>query len=802
VRGNQGYTPTGNDDVRIVAVRVVPTTLPMASSLSSRSSRPLYLAVCGALALAASAFAQGVSWPKPVGPAAPGGGSSEVAVTLDTTHLIPGTVKDLSRDAAGRILYCTFERDVGRITPGKQAITLLTTAESSPAFEGQLRGVAETPGGDVVVVDAFGHVYRLAGGVGPAVKVYSDLYMISDASDLIVDARGNYLIASATPSSGQRAVNWVQADGARWGYYLVKHQPAQLASDPLTGGILIADATSGGNLQLVAAASAYRPTSAIDTVTHPGINTSQSDGDIAAEADGDLYWIAGGSVYKLDRATNTTTLFRGGYGQLRGIVIAASHGWQPSPSGWSLYLAEGENPTRLREIPDVGAPGSLVANDQGALPGRGTKINVTFGFQVYDLAADNAGRLLVGGTNFGSTHFIKRVTLTGTPSIALVANSSNGLSGIVEGLCVAPDDSIYALTRAGSIQHVTEGPLSITTVFSDPGNQITAGKDLALDVDGTFYVAAREAWGFGKVLSVSGGVATLLRTTEETRGLAANPAGGLYFSQWHNTGFHGSVDLHHFSDGSLETLPGFTGMNYTNDSVWGDGDICVDADGSIYTVSEDDWSLIRYDPAQDAFERIGSGYLNHPSGLAIAPSTSGSGSTTGWSLYVSEFDNLWEKPSVPAPASTLVDSSLGLHVARTPAVMPEPRFGLPRVLAPAPRGAGVLIGTATGSVLLADPASGAVELVAGPEQGLHGAIVALAPGADGRRILALTDAGEAFALVAGRAHRLTLAPERVAAALAQALAAPRRMLTLRDPLTRTATIYGLDGWVLWRVTPE
>ena len=129
----------------------------------------------------------------------------------------------------------------------------------------------------------------------------------------------------------------------------------------------------------------------------------------------------------------------------------------------------------------------------------------------YDLAADNQGRLLLGGTNWGSTHYIKRVTLTGTPSISLVANSGNGLAGIIEGLCVAPDDSIYALSRSGTIQRITEGPLSLTTVFSDPAEQVFAGKDLALDVDGTLYVATFESTGFGKVLQVAGGGASLCR---------------------------------------------------------------------------------------------------------------------------------------------------------------------------------------------------------------------------------------------------------------------------------------------------
>jgi hypothetical protein len=205
-------------------------------------------------------------------------------------------------------------------------------------------------------------------------------------------------------------------------------------------------------------------------------------------------------VWKRSRATNTTTLFAGGYDQLRGVVIAASNGWQYSPSGWSLYLAEGASPTRIREIPNVGAPGDLIATDQGPVPNRGQKINVVLGFQALELTADATGRLLLGGTQFGSTQFIKRVTLTGTPSIATVATSANGLAGPIEGLVVDDDASIWALARAGQIQHVTEGPLNVTTVFTDPVNQITAGKDLVMDVDGSFYVACREAWDFGKVL--------------------------------------------------------------------------------------------------------------------------------------------------------------------------------------------------------------------------------------------------------------------------------------------------------------
>jgi hypothetical protein len=85
-----------------------------------------------------------------------------------------------------------------------------------------------------------------------------------------------------------------------------------------------------------------------------------------------------------------------------------------------------------------------------------------------------------------------------------------------------------------------------------------------------------------------------------------------------------------------------------------------------------------------SFARIGSGYLNHPSGLAIAPSTAGSGSTTGWSLYVAEWNSLWEKPSVPAPASTLVDATMGLSAGSGPA------SSGPRTVRPGPTPAGGL----------------------------------------------------------------------------------------------------------------
>jgi hypothetical protein len=720
-----------------------------------------------------------------------------VALPYDPAAKIDGTVEDLARDAAGRILYCTAEGQVGRIVPGG-VWSVLATQASGP-FPNELRAVAETPAGDVAVLDKEGHVRVLFGASTPASLVYSDLHMIADATDLIVDGRGSYLIASATPSNGQRAMNWVAADGVNWSYYLVKHMPAQLAHDPLTGGILIADTTDGGKLQLVRAGSETHQTNLLDGTTQPGLTLAQSDGDLTAEADGDVYWIAGGKVYKHTRSTSTTTLFASGYKQLRGAVIAASSGWAPSATGWSLYLAEGDHPTRLREIANVDAPGGVIAADQGPVPGRGLPVNVNFGFQVFELTADNQGRLLVGGTLFGPSQFIKRITLTGTPSITTLATSANGLIAPVEGLCVAPDDSIYALGRTGEIQWISEGPLIVTTIFSDPTNTITAGKDLALDVNGTLYIASREGFGFGKVSAVTGGTASLLTATQDSRGLAANPAGGMFVSQWHNTGFNGTVDLLHFAGNTLETLPGFSGMNYTNDFVWGDCDICVDANGAVYTISEDDWSLVRYEPGLQGFVRVGSGYLNHPSGLAIAPSTATSGSTSGWSLYVSEFDNLWEIPSVAAPAATLVDASLGLVAGRRPAASPHPRFGRPRALAVGPWGEGVLVGTAGGWVLELDRATGELRPLAGPEQGLRGELVALVAEEHGPRILALNRAGELFELSDAAVRALPLDPRLVAAPIARALAAPRRMLHARDPVTGASEWLLLDGWVVWRL---
>ena len=634
-----------------------------------------------------------------------GGHQRDRFALYDSTFEVPGKVVDLAPEPSGSLLYCTAEGTVGRIVPwgGHQ---ILATAVTGP-FPNPLRAVARTPLGHVAVLDEQGHVRVLPGGVAPAVLVYSDLYMIGDATDLIVDARGSFLIASSTPSNGQRAVNWISADGDDWAYWLVKHQPVQLAHDPLSGGLLISESGGGGALHVSQAGNPVHTTHALDTTTQPGTSPAQSDGDVALEADGDVWWIAGNQLLLRSRSSNTTSLVLTTGGPLRGVAIGRSTP-HVAGGGWSLYVAQGQGPTLVRELFAVQPPGSAIAQDQGPVPDRGLPVQVNFGFQVFDLAADNQGRLLVGGTLWGNTQYVKRITLTTPPAITTLATSSDGLLAPVEGLAVAPDDSIYVLGRTGAIQRITEGPFALQTVFTDPFEAIGTAKDLALDVDGTLYVASRENWDVGSVTAVAGGVASLLASPDEARGLAANPAGGMYVSQWNGTGFEGAVELLHFTGNTFESLPGFSGINYANGGEWGDGDLCVAADGSVYTISEDDWSLVRYDAALDGLERIGSGFLNRPSGLAIAPSTANSGSTTGWSLYASEWDNLWEFPDAQPPASTLVNAALGVGLARTPVAGWHPDLGRPRAIAPGPTPGTLLVADERGLLRELDPARGSV----------------------------------------------------------------------------------------------
>jgi len=219
-------------------------------------------------------------------------------------------------------------------------------------------------------------------------------------------------------------------------------------------------------------------------------------------------------------------------------------------------------------------------------------------------------------------------------------------------------------------------------------------------------------------------------------------------------------------------------------------------------VSEDDWSLVRYDPGQQAFVRIGSGYKNHPSGLAIAASTGASGSTTGWSLYVSEFDFIWEKPSVPAPAPTLVDSTVGFTANRGVAGALNPRYGQPRTLGPAPAGGGLLVATSAGWLLGLDPSSGAVEPIAGPEDGLRGDLVALSSRPGEHRVRLASREGELFEVRGRTVRRIDADRPSVSALAEQEARAPRKRVSQPDPRSGATRDFVLDGWVVWQVAAD
>jgi len=615
---------------------------------SRRATRLLATALAPLLALAAAA-------PSVAAASAPPAGGGTGPLTT-----VAGNVQDLWLDSNGDLLFCTIQGDVGTIST-QGVVTILADAASGP-FPIGLRGVCELSNGDVAVVDATGNVFVLPGRTTPAEERYTDLFMIQDASDLLVDADDTFVITSATPSNGKRGINWVSSDGDHWAYYLVEHAPLALAADPLGPGLFLADADGGGVLRLIDASDETHPAALLDGTTGFGFTAAAKDGDVACEEDGDALVLAGGTVWRYDRGLGQTALLAGGLFASRGLAIAASSGNVASATGWSAYVAEGSSPTTITEIGGVDAPASPVAAPLGTVPGRGRQVMFYGNLRVYELATDAQGELLVGGDLFGASPSVRRVDLS-TNSLVPIADDTDGISGRIEGIAASQDGTIYAMTSLGVIHAITENPTQVSTVFSDPFNDVVSGWDMVLGVDGTLYVADREMTDVGKVVAVSNGVASTVVATEETRGLAADPVtGDLYVSEWNALGFDGSVgrlDL-----GTQQITPVFQGVNYSN-AEWGDGDIVVDVEGNVYTCSEDDWRVVKYDPTKGRFATIGSGYINHPSGLAIARSRPSSGSTTGWSLYLAEFDFLWEIPSVPPPAVTIVGCSApASHVVR------------------------------------------------------------------------------------------------------------------------------------------
>ncbi len=668
--------------------------------------------------------------------------TSEAQVGTLTT--VSGTVVDLSVDSSGNLLFCTGEKDVGTITTAG-VVTVLADSASGP-FPKLLRGVVETPSGDIAVVDTGGDIYELPGGLTPAIKEYSDLYLIQGVTDLIVDSAGNYVIASDTPSTGVRGVNWVSPDGVRWAYYIVANSPIALAADALNGDILMADQNGNGALRYIDTSNEAHATGPLDNTTLPGFSSNNLDGDIAVETDGSAWMIAGGTVYRHDRGTGITSTMESGLGQLRGIAIAASSGGVASASGWSVYLAEGNSPTSIREIGNAGAPASVTVPNLGTVPGRGNQVLFFSGQQVFEMTTDLNGDLLVGGHLWGTDYKLMRVDLP-SGTLSTIADQADGISGRIEGIQVQRDGSILVAAKGGRVFRIEENPLSVTTHFNDDFGDIAAAKDMTVDRDGTIYIADRQGWNVGQVEMIDTlGTLSTLTPTNETRGIVPDPfSAQLLVTEWNAPGFGGSVGRMDPATGVITPLPKFDGMNYTNADSWGDGDLVVDVEGNVYTLSEDDWSVYRYSMKTQKKVRIGSGYLNHPSGLAIAKSRNPLPGDTGWSLYVAEFDWLWEIPNVPAPAPARLDRN-SPPVGRLFGYLPG-TAATARSVTTAPLDLGLVVTTSNAEIYFANRAqpAGLMQLVLSSADGLSGDLVATAPNAFGAPIVANSD-GQMWAI--------------------------------------------------------
>lgn len=157
----------------------------------------------------------------------------DILVRLD------GNVLDLAVRPDGAICYGTREGEVGVFLDGTH--TILAPIGSLPGGQ-ELRAVTYTPAGDVAALLSAGDIYTVPQPGGAPVQTYDDLFMVIDPTDFLCDSQGNFIIASSSPSNGQRAVNWVSSDGFRWGYFLVEHEvhmPVALAIDPSTDLSLI-----------------------------------------------------------------------------------------------------------------------------------------------------------------------------------------------------------------------------------------------------------------------------------------------------------------------------------------------------------------------------------------------------------------------------------------------------------------------------------------------------------------------------------------------------------------------------------
>lgn len=663
--------------------------------------------------------------------------ASLATAQVGTVASIPGMVTDLSPSASGDYLYCTEEGVLGRLTSGGTATVIDTiTNGQMPPVARILRGVCEGANGDVYVMDDDGFIYRSAGGTAMTVLHYEDVWMILDATDLIIDQDGNFLIASRTPSSGQRGLNWVSADGQRWAYYAVENQPIGLAADPITGNVYMTDQESQGLLRQIHIGDPSHNTSILNQT--PWF-FSLADGDIAVQQNGDALILSGGSLWEYDRLSATTSVLQGFANGLTAVAVGASSGNVSSSTGFSAYVAEGSSPTVIRELGGVDAPASVTASPLGAPPGPGEYVTFYGPLTAMDLNVDRDGDILVSGDRWGANFAVRRVDLA-TDTVSLIANEAQGITGKLEGITIDQDGTIWGVTTQGNVHAIRENPLSVTDVYIDTLDLINQGKDISLARDGTIYIADRECFGCGEVRAIDPvtGLTTQVTQVTECKSVSVNPfEGSLLVTEWNGTGFHGTVNDYDFGTDVMTPLPGFQMINYSNEAVRGDGDALMDVNGSIYTCSYDDWRVTRWDPDTERYTVVGSMYLRVVVGLAITGSRPGTTSDTGFSLYVSDNDSLREIPNVAPAAPQRVDPD-----APGPGDLlgwVNGRMGRPRAMIADPAGGGLLITTKESQLVRMNTTSGTTTLLADASNGLVGDLTAIAARLDGQILVAARD---------------------------------------------------------------
>jgi hypothetical protein len=430
-------------------------------------------------------------------------------------------------------------------------------------------------------------------------------------------------------------------------------------------------------------------------------------------------------VKRLARGTLTTANFASFASTVRGVAFAPASGG----IGDSLWIVEGA-PSTLREVFVSETAGPLLGPALADVPGTGTQI-LSYTYNVNETIVDRDGHLLIGGDSFGANVRVDRVSL---PSVTLtnVATGAMGLSSRIEGLATERDGRILALTRFGAVHAIDEGaPTVVSTLFNDPLDQLVTAKDLELARNGDMYVADRKAWDFGSVVRITpGGVYTDLCLVEEARGVCVDPFGArLLATEWNNTGFNGTVGVVNQGAGTLDDLPGYSTFNMSNQENFGDGDMIVDVTGRVYTSALDEFSVVVWNPETQRKRRLASGYLNNVGGLTIARSTATSNSSTGYSLYVSQWNRLHEIPSVPPPAPRAFDDGapgIGRVLGWT-----RPDWGRPRALVHEPL-LGALVVLTDQPAVVAFPLDGSTpSLLCDGTNGLVGDLRAIAARANG-----------------------------------------------------------------------